>query len=109
MFSRHEVSVRPIGYQNPQNLFRIPRPLALAVPELGRDVPRQFEVSARSGPDCVLLTLTIASEAQILIPNETDLETTIITEVLGTVRIEGEVRGCQFTATGRSVFEFLAT
>ena len=109
MFSRHEISVHPVGYQNPKNLFRIPRPLAIAVPELGRDVPRQFEVTARSGADHISLVLTVRSEAQILIPNETDLDTTIITEVLGAVQITGEIRGCQFAAAGRSVFEFLAT
>jgi hypothetical protein len=109
MFSRNEISVRPIGYQNPKKLFRIPRALAIAVPELGRDVPSQFEVTARSGPDHVSLVLTPRSEAQILIPNETDLETTIITEVLGTVQIAGEIRGRLFTAAGRGVFEFLAT
>jgi hypothetical protein len=109
MFSRGEISVRPVGFQFPRNLFRIPRVLALAVPELGRDVPRQFEVTARSGADHVSLVFTTGSEGQILIPNETDLDTTIITEVLGTTRMSGEIRGCRFDAAGGSVFEFLST
>ena len=109
IFSRHEINVRPTGYSTPSRLFRIPRPLAMAVPQLGRDVPRGFEVSARAGADQVSLLFATSSEAQILVPNETDLESTIITEVLGRIEISGEVRGCSLAATGRSVFEFLST
>jgi len=109
MFSRNEIGVRPIGFQFPHSLFRVPRPLALAVPELGRDVPRQFEVTARSDADHVRLLLTVGSEAQILIPNEIDLDTTIITEVLGSIRMNGEIRGSKVEAEGESVFEFLST
>lgn len=109
MFSRNQISVRPIGFQFARRLFRVPRPLALAVPELGCDVPQQFEVTARSGADHVCLLLTVGSEAQILIPNETDLDTTIITEVLGSIQISGEIRGARVEAEGESVFEFLST
>ena len=109
IFSRNEISVRPIGFQFPLGIFRIPRPMALAVQELGRDVPRQYEVTARSGSDHVRLVLTTENEAQILIPNETDLDTTVITEVLGSVHMSGEIRGYRLDAEGGSVFEFLST
>ena len=42
-------------------------------------------------------------------PNETDLETTIITEAVGSVRVEGVIRHHRVEAEGRGVFEFLST
>jgi hypothetical protein len=109
VFSRHEVSVRPLGYRHPDSLFRVPRPLALGVPELGRDVPQRFELTASWGGDRIACLIDTAYEAQILVPNEADLETTIITEVIGQVRMEGEIRGHRIDTAGRGVFEFLTS
>jgi hypothetical protein len=96
-----------LTYDAPEALTRIPRPLALAVPQLGRDVPRTFQVRSASGPDRVSFLLTTEHEAQVLIPNETDMETTIITEVTGTFALEGSIGGHPVAGSGRALFEFL--
>lgn len=107
IFSRKEITVRPLAYSAPKTLLRIPKPLALAVPQLGRDVPRHFHVNAASGSDRVSLLLRTENEAQVLVPNETDLETTIITEVTGQVAIEGSIKDMHISGSGKGLFEFL--
>jgi hypothetical protein len=107
VFSRNEITVLPLIYDTPGALVRVPRPLALAVPQLGRDVPRKFQVSSVSGSDRLSFLLTTEHEAQVLIPNETDLETTIITEVTGALSLEGRVGGQPVAGSGRALFEFL--
>jgi hypothetical protein len=109
VFSRREITVRPVGYRNPGAIFRVPRAMSLAVPALGRDVPREFHVTAISGRDRISFVLHSDDEAQVLVPNETDLETTIITEVTGQVRMEGVIRDQRVDAEGRGIFEFLST
>jgi len=52
-----EVTVRPHGHLAAGRPFRIPRPLALTVPEHEADVPARLEIVAAAGTDEVRLTV----------------------------------------------------
>ncbi len=108
IFSRREVGVGQSGYVDNGRPLRVPRPLAIAVPAAGGDVPRRLEVSAAVDGDRLRLTVELDDYAQILVPHETDLGTTVISEAAGRVRVEGLIRGSRIDASGRGIFEFLA-
>jgi hypothetical protein len=88
-------------------VFKIPRVMALLSPDVPTDVPRAVRLRAEAEGDRVDYEFSPEDIGQVVIPNETDLDVTILNETTGRSRIHGEIRGESFAADGRSVFEFL--
>ena len=83
------------------------RPPSPGTPESTPDVPRTFEIEAESGDDRVRCLFQAQDVGQIVVPNETDLEMTVINEVSGLIEGEGVVKGRSFSVHGQGLFEFL--
>jgi hypothetical protein len=107
VFRDGEIEVTHEGLLRPSSIFKIPRVMALVSPGLATDVPRRLTVSGRSGGDWVRFELVSSDVAQVVIPNDDDVGVTIINEVSGDARVEGEVRGVPIRFEGRSMCEFL--
>lgn len=87
--------------------FKVPRPLALAVPEALTDVPARTTIVATSGDDRVECRTEPYDVAQVLIPSETELGVTIFNEVSARTTVRGRIDGTPLDFTGRSIMEFI--
>ena len=79
-------------------LLRAP---GLVAPERTTDLPQRLVVNAVSGTDRLRMTFEAYDLAQILVPHETDLGTTVINEVRGRACVEGDVKGHRVLIGGR--------
>lgn len=102
-----DVEVRHEGLLEPRRVLKIPRVMALIAPSVLTDVPRCLDIRAEADGDALHARFEASDLAQVVIPNDGDLGVTIINEVSGTVRVEGEVRGERVFLEGRAIFEFL--
>lgn len=108
LFMHDEIQMRPQGYYAaPARLPKFPRIMALVMPEATTDVPHRLEVSARSRGDHLDFCFEATDVAQIAVPNETDLKTTVINEVSGRLEMEGKIKGEPVAMCGRGFFELL--
>ncbi len=107
LFTQDQVSVRRHGFLPPRRLPKFPRVMALATPEITTDIPAVLEVRAGQGDDWVRLAFSAVDPMQIVVPNDTDLESTVINEVRGRVSATGCVRGEGVEVAGTGIFEFL--
>ena len=105
LFTERDVEVRPEGYLRREHVWKVPAIMALLSPGDALDVPRTLHVTARSGQDHLTLRFDADDVAQIVIPNETDLGVTLISEVCGRLALRGCVQGEPLTAEGAGVFE----
>src|SRR5206468_3621266 len=99
------VAVRESGFLRSRKILKIPPAMALLAPQLSTDVAARLTVEARSGHDEVRLEIDNRSLAQLVVPNEGDLGTTIINEVVGGFRIRGGVQGASVDSQGESFHE----
>ncbi len=102
-----DVEVRHEGLLEPARVLKVPRIMALIAPSVLTDVPRFLDIRAAADGDALHARFEASDLAQVVIPNDGDLGVTIINEVSGTVRLEGEVRGERVFLEGRAIFEFL--
>jgi hypothetical protein len=79
--------------------------MALLAPQLSTDVAAQVTVEALSGRDDVQLEIENRSLAQLIVPNDADLGTTIINEVVGGFRLRGKAQGVAIESAGESFHE----
>ena len=107
IFAHSDIQVRERGYLHPERVPKFPRIMGLITPESTPDVPRTFEIEAASGDDRVRCLFQAQDVGQIVVPNETDLEMTVINEVSGLIEGEGVVKGKSFSVHGQGLFEFL--
>ncbi len=91
----------------PAAVFKIPRVMALASPELVTDVPRTVEMRAAAGGDHLRFSCRGDELAQVVIPSETDLGVTIINEVTARFAVDGRLHGEPVAFEGRGFCEFL--
>ncbi|MCZ7545139.1 MAG: hypothetical protein M5R40_17155 [Anaerolineae bacterium] len=70
-------------------------------------MPHRLEVRARSRDDHLNFCFEAEDVVQIVVPNETDLDATVINEVSGQVAVDGKVKGESVAMHGRGFFEFL--
>jgi hypothetical protein len=105
IFRDDEVGVRETGFLRPPTILKIPSAMALLAPQLSTDVSAQLTVEARSGRDDVRLEMENCSLAQLIVPNDADLGTTIINEVVGGYRLRGEAQGVSVESAGQSFHE----
>lgn len=85
--------------------LRVPRLMGLVAPGRATDAPEVFEVVAREGGDHIEGELRVRDVAQILVPNDSDLGTTVVTEARADARFEGRVRGERLRLEGPAVLE----
>lgn len=102
-----ELTVTRGGLLRPERVLKVPRVMGLVSPSTATDVPARLEVEAVADGDRVECVFTASDLAQVVIPNDHDAGVTIINEVSGAVRVEGEVRGERVRMEGRAIFEFL--
>ncbi len=108
LFMHDEIQVHPQGYfVAPARLPKFPRVMALITPEVTTDVPRCLEVSARSRDDHLHFHFEGMDVVQVVVPNETDLNVTVINEVSGQLEMAGSIKGEPVAMRGRGFFEFL--
>jgi hypothetical protein len=108
IFAHREITARPHGFLSQGKVPKFPPIMALIAPELTTDVPRQYTIEAASGLDHLSCHFESLDVAQIVIPNETDLGETVINEVIGRIRAEGQLKGERIEIEGKGFFEFLA-
>jgi hypothetical protein len=107
VFTQREVQVRPSGYLARSRVDKFPRVMALISPETTTDVPRHLDVIASTGGDELRCHFQAEDVAQVVVPNETDLDSTLINQAIGRVTLEGRVDGEIVSMEGRGIFEFL--
>ena len=81
--------------------------MALASPRRAANVPAEFAVAGRRRDDWLECRCVPEALAQVLIPSEAKLGTTIFNEVVARSHVRGEIRGESFEFTGRSILEFI--
>ena len=107
LFMYDEIQVNQSGYVNTSRVPKFPSVMALLAPERTTDIPDCFEFSARRGQDWLDFQFKTNAVAQIVIPNETDLDVTIINEVSGEINLTAEINGERTSTEGKGFFEFL--
>lgn len=107
IFSRSEIQLRQFGALPPQKPAKFPRVMALITPEYSTDIPQYLEITAAQGGDSLFGHVYFDDVAQILVPNDADLETTTINEVSSSYTFEAIINGQAINMTGRGFFEFL--
>ena len=107
VFREDEVTIRTEGHLRLREVPKFPPVMSLLAPGSATDTPARLTVSAASGADRVTLTFESEDVAVIAIPNETDLRSTLINEVVGRARMESELGGERLSAEGRGVFELV--
>ena len=107
VFTQREVQVHPSGYLARLRVDKFPRVMALISPETTTDVPRHLDVMAWSGGDELRCHFQAEDLAQVVVPNETDLNSTLINQAIGHVTLGGRVDGEPVSMEGRGIFEFL--
>jgi hypothetical protein len=107
VFAQREVQLHQSGYLARPRVDQVPRVMALISPETTTDVPRHLDVIASANGDELRCHFQAEDVAQVVVPNETDLDSTLINQVTGRVTLEGCADGEQVSMEGRGIFEFL--
>jgi hypothetical protein len=107
VFREHEVTVDAEGFLRKDAFFTVPRSAKLLAGGTAVDIPKRLRFEAAGNGDKLTGCFEAADAAQIVIPNEHDLGTTLIHEVLGAFELRGTVRGEPVELTGHAVFEHL--
>lgn len=108
LFMHDEIQTWPQGhFDAPGRVPKFPRVMALVAPEVTTDVPACLEVIARRGDDHLHCHFQAEDIVQVVVPNESDLGTTVINEVSGSLEASGRVKGEPVAMRGRGFFEFL--
>ena len=108
LFHQHEIEMQQAGLMPVRPVLKLPRVLGLVAPERTTDLPQRLVVNAVSGTDRLRMTFEAYDLAQILVPHETDLGTTVINEVRGRASVEGDVKGHRVLSAGEGIYECLA-
>jgi hypothetical protein len=109
VFREDEIEVTSEGFLR-KDAFTVPKVARLLAGGRATDVPKTMSFVARGhgGRDEVQATFTTTDVAEIVVPNEHDLETTLIREVVGTLDLEGQIRGRRIEiVNGPGVFEWI--
>lgn len=108
VFRGSEMAVRHDGLLPPRRWLKIPRAMALVEPGTAADVPATVHVHARGRGDEVEMRFDAEDLAQVIIPNDTDVDgVTIINEVTGHLVLHGNVGGTSVHLDGHGMFEFI--
>jgi hypothetical protein len=107
-FRGDEVEFRADGFLRRKPVLRVPPVMWLAAPGRALDVPRIMRATGRSGRDAIELEIELEDLGQIAIPSDADAHTTtVLSEVLGSARLSGRVRGEPVESAGRAIVELV--
>lgn len=90
-----------------QRVFGVPAVLAVAHPGAASTVPQTLEVNCEDADVTLRLAFCPDDVARVIVPHDGSSGSTVIFETLGSLHLEGAVRGEDVRATGRAVVEFL--
>jgi hypothetical protein len=107
IFALRDIQVRQKGYFKKRDIPKFPPIMKLLKPETTSDVPDFLDIQAEKGKDHLSCHFDIEDVAQIIIPNEVNLESTIINEVIGNIKVSGSVKQEEIEFEGKGFFEFL--
>ena len=85
--------MRADGFLRCGRLLKLPRVMALIEPQQTHDIPATFQFEARAGTDHLTGEFTAGHAVQVVVPNDCDLQNTIINEVCGRMNATGMVKG----------------
>jgi hypothetical protein len=88
-------------------IFKVPRPMALVVPDLATDVPGTITTSAHGDDGWLECRCDTEDLAQVLIPSEDALGVTIFNEACARTTVRGRIAGETVDFVGRSILEFI--
>jgi hypothetical protein len=106
-FRDDQIEIRHRGLLRPSRVCRVPPVMALVARGGATDIPAEVTIRARASNAELNATFVPGDVAQVIIPNDDDLGTTIINEVAGELQADirvGEDRG---RIACRTIFEFL--
>jgi len=107
VFRGDEIEVRAEGLLRKDGFFTVPRRGKLLAGGTAIDIPKRIRFEAQGRRDAVSGSFEAIDAAQIVVPNDHDLGTTLIHEVVGTFELGGSIRGQPFELRGNAVFEHL--
>jgi hypothetical protein len=105
IFRDEELRVESEGLLRGGSRLRIPRVMRLVEPGHTADMPRRITARATRGSDRIELCLDLRDYAEIAVPNEDGLATTLLCEARASVEIHGTIRGESFAESGAAIFE----
>jgi hypothetical protein len=106
VFRGSELEVVPEGFLRPQRPFTLPRAASLLI-EQATEVPRVLHLRASGDEDMIEGEFEAANVARIVVPHDDTLDTTIIHEVGGRLRLHGTLHDRAFSIDAPAMFEFL--
>jgi hypothetical protein len=104
-FRDDELEVASAGFLRGGSRLRVPTVMAIVEPGRTADVPQTLSARATRGSDWIELTLELGDFAEIAVPNEGDLGTTLLCEARALATVRGRVRGEPVAASGPAIFE----
>ena len=107
VFREDEVEVSAEGLLRKDDFFTVPRTARLLTGGTAADIPKRLRIEAKGRGDAVSACFEAIDAARIAVPNEHDLGTTLIHEVVGVFELRGVVRGEPVALGGHAVFEYL--
>lgn len=107
VFTRRDIAVRSEGFLERRRLLKLPRIMSLIEPQRTHEIPAVLGITARTGADYLGAWFRSDQAIQIVVPNDTNLENTIINEVFGGFTARGQIRGAPTEFSGAGFFEFL--
>jgi hypothetical protein len=99
------LDIRAEGLRPASGALRVPRIMRLVSPGRAADVPEKICVLAREGDDRVEGEIRVLDLAQICVPNDRDLGTTVVSEARAEASFEGRVRGERLRLEGPAILE----
>lgn len=107
VFRGAELTVEPVGWLRPPRCLTIPRVGSLLAGGAVTEVPQRLRLRAAGDGDELHGEFIAQDVARIAVPNDHDLGTTLIHEVVGRLRLSGSIRGEPVAVDARAVFELL--
>jgi hypothetical protein len=107
VFRGAELEVEPDGWLRPRRCLTVPRVAGLLAGGAVTEVPQRLRLRAAGDGDALHGEFIAHDLARIAIPNDHDLGTTLIHEVVGRLRLSGAIRGEPVAIDARAVFELL--
>jgi hypothetical protein len=109
VFRGEDLQIETEGLLRARNLVKLPRALALLSPGEVTDVPQRFVARTARGRESVEVEVIARDTMQFVVPNDANLGSTLIHEVVATASVSGRVDGRAFAFERPCVFEFVGS
>lgn len=108
IFSDEDLTIKPVGRLCRNNVLKVPRAMGLLAPGSAWDVPDKIQIEAQREEDSLTYEFVSEDYSQVIVPNEGPAGgVTALCEVIGSVHLNGIVRGEQVAMSGRGVLELV--